>query len=197
MPLSCIKFTLLVSWNIRNNSQLVITSREDHLTNVARTSLALLLSRNWLRVHGGNAMIHQVQISLRLVNRCAEVLQAAHVSCTLNLDSSLPSFFDNFLQIFLLVWSEISFGDVSRGRLSWGLCGHLCRRLCGRLSGRLCLIISRVVIREESLLLQDGDGFCNAGFLHLQWKFVGVSVSCDEPPSVEIRATVSELTLEN
>mmetsp|Transcript_104413 Transcript_104413/g.164802 ORF Transcript_104413/g.164802 Transcript_104413/m.164802 type:complete len:205 (-) Transcript_104413:869-1483(-) len=96
-PFRWIDFTFLVVWNIRCNCEFVCACREQHLTNVSRSTFSFLLSWVALCVHGFHAHFQQFQITFWLVYRCTKKCQATHVCRTFDFDTSFSSFLDDFL----------------------------------------------------------------------------------------------------
>mmetsp|Transcript_76724 Transcript_76724/g.167618 ORF Transcript_76724/g.167618 Transcript_76724/m.167618 type:complete len:256 (+) Transcript_76724:116-883(+) len=139
-PLLAAQCATLLLRHIGHNGQLLNTSREDHLADVAGAALALLFGGVRLGIHGCDRLLQELKVAFRLIDGCAEELQATHVSSTLDLDSTLATFLDDLLQF-----------------LGWIL-GRLLVLLLGRLLLLLLLRLLDVLLVQFHLLQGVGLG---------------------------------------
>mmetsp|Transcript_51937 Transcript_51937/g.112947 ORF Transcript_51937/g.112947 Transcript_51937/m.112947 type:complete len:360 (-) Transcript_51937:43-1122(-) len=100
-PLLARKISLLRLGHVGDDAQLFGTSREDHLSDVTGSALALLLSRITLNVHGLHRLDQKLDVPLRLIHGGAKKLEASHIGGTLDFDTALATFLHDLLQLRL------------------------------------------------------------------------------------------------
>mmetsp|Transcript_11184 Transcript_11184/g.36822 ORF Transcript_11184/g.36822 Transcript_11184/m.36822 type:complete len:332 (-) Transcript_11184:8-1003(-) len=99
-PLNAIHLALL-GRGVGHDGEGVLARGEDHLADVARATLRLLIVRVKLLVHRVHRNLEELEVTVRLLHRGAEKLKATHGRCARNLHALLATLLDHRLQLLL------------------------------------------------------------------------------------------------